>query len=178
MSSDPPVSVHASATLEAAAVDALRRAAATVATAESLTGGLVTGALTSVPGASAVVRGGVVVYATDLKATLAGVPPDVLERDGPVSATTVAEMAEGVRARCAATYGVATTGVAGPDDQDGHPPGTLHVAVAGPAGVRVASASGLAGDRTVLREVAVRRALELLITVLAEGRESSGGEVR
>jgi nicotinamide-nucleotide amidase len=164
--------------VETAAVDALRRAGATVATAESLTGGLVAAALTAVPGASSVVRGGVVVYATDLKATLAGVPTDVLEQDGPVAASTVGEMAEGIRKRCAATYGVATTGVAGPDRQDGHPPGTFHVAVAGPGGVRVQSFSGLAGDRAEIRGEAVRRALDLLIVALDGGRESAAAGTR
>src|SRR5512145_2743384 len=120
-------------------IAALVRAGATVATAESLTGGLVSAALTSVPGASAAVRGGVVAYATDLKHELAGVPADTLRRDGPVAARTASAMATGVRRKCAATYGVATTGVAGPDAQDGHPPGTVHVAVAGPDGVRIES---------------------------------------
>lgn len=150
----------------------LVRAGATVATAESLTGGLVAAALTSVPGASAAVRGGVVAYATDLKHELAGAPADVLSRDGPVAATTAGAMAAGVRRRCAATYGVATTGVAGPDAQDGHPPGTLHVAVAGPDGVRVESVTGLQGDRAAVREVAVQHALDLLAQAIIETRES------
>ena len=150
----------------------LVRAGATVATAESLPGGLVTAALTAVPGALAAVRGGVIAYATDLKHALAGVPADALRRDGPVAATTAGAMAAGVRRRCAATYGVATTGVAGPDPQDGHPPGTLHVAVAGPAGVRVESVAGLPGDRDEIREAAVQHALDLLAQAITEARES------
>lgn len=145
-------------------VDALRRAGATVATAESLTGGLVAAELTSVPGASAVFRGGVVAYATELKATLAGARPDVLDRDGPVAPATAEEMARGVRVACAATYGLATTGVAGPDSQDGHPPGTVYAAVASPGGVRVRSAepSRDVGDRSAVRLRAVEMALGLL----------------
>ncbi len=153
-------------------VEALTSARATVATAESLTGGLVAAALTAVPGASAVVRGGVVAYATDLKHELAGVPEETLARDGPVAASTAAAMAAGVQRRCAATYGVATTGVAGPDPQDDHPPGTLHVAVAGPAGTRVESVTALAGDRSAIRKAAVQRALDLLAATVAEARES------
>jgi nicotinamide-nucleotide amidase len=162
----------------AGVVAALARLGATVATAESLTGGLVAAALTDVPGASAVVRGGVVAYATDLKTGLAGVPAEILRRDGPVAASTAAAMAEGVRHRCSATYGVATTGVAGPDPQDGHPPGTLHVAVAGPRGTRAASFSALEGDRAAVRVAAVRRALDLLAEVIESGRESKTGQGR
>lgn len=155
-----------------AVVNALERVGATVAAAESLTGGLVTAALTAVPGASAVVRGGMVVYATDLKTSLGGVPVDVLDRDGPVAASTAAAMAAGARDRCRATYGVATTGVAGPDPQDGRPPGTLHVAVAGPDGTRVASVTGLRGGREAIRQQAVRHALDLLLAAVNDGRES------
>lgn len=154
----------------AAVIGALERADATVATAESLTGGLVAATLTAVPGASAVVRGGLVVYATDLKASLAGVPLDLLERDGPVAASTASAMADGVRDRCRATYGVATTGVAGPDPQNGHTPGTLHVAVAGPAGITVRSVEDLPGDRAEIRTRTVEIALDLLLeTVTAAG---------
>lgn len=175
---DPQVRAEGAGAVESAAIEGLRRATATVATAESLTGGLVAAALTAVPGASAVVRGGVIAYATDLKATLAGVPADLLERDGPVAASTAHEMAAGVRLRCASTYGVATTGVAGPDHQDGYPPGTLHVAVAGPGGVRVESFTGLAGDRAAVRRAAVRHAVELLIAVVDADRESRSTRMR
>lgn len=144
----------------------------TVATAESLTGGLVAATLTAVPGASAVFRGGVVSYATDLKASLAGVPEAVLRRAGPVAAETAAAMAEGVRRSCGSTYGVATTGVAGPDPQDGRPPGTLHVAVATPGDTLVASSGDLAGDRAAVRTAAVDRALRLLQEAVRDGGES------
>ena len=111
-------------------------------------------------------------YATDLKADLAGVPTEILQRDGPVAATTAEAMAAGVRLRCKATYGVATTGVAGPDPQDGHRPGTLHVAVSGPHGTTVASYTGIEGDRAAVRAAAVGHALDLLGTVLDQARES------
>ncbi|MGH9250749.1 MAG: nicotinamide-nucleotide amidohydrolase family protein, partial [Acidimicrobiales bacterium] len=151
--------------LEEAVVGDLAARDATVVTAESLTGGLLCGALVSVPGASAVVRGGVVAYASDLKAELAGVPGPVLDRHGPVAAATAAAMAEGVRRRCAATFGVATTGVAGPDQQDGHSAGTFHVAVASDAGTRVGShppVPHLSADREMIRRLAVVYALDLL----------------
>jgi nicotinamide-nucleotide amidase len=156
---------------DAVAVAVVRRLIAegrTVAAAESLTGGLVCAALTSVPGASAVVRGGVVVYATELKADLAGVPEAVLEADGPVAASTAAAMASGVRDRLGADVGLATTGVAGPDPQDGQPPGTVHVAVATADGVRVRSFTGasvLPGGREAVRAATVGAVLALLSEV-------------
>lgn len=93
----------------------------TAAVAESLTGGLLAAAFTSVPGASAVFRGGVVAYASDLKAAILGVPADLLERRGAVDPEVAAEMAAGVRSRLAATVGAATTGVAGPIRPTGSP---------------------------------------------------------
>lgn len=134
---------------------------ATVAVAESLTAGLLGAALTEPPGSSAAFRGGVQVYASDLKATLAGVPEEVLAEHGPVSAETASAMAAGVRARLGATWGVAATGVAGPDPQDGHPPGTVHLAVSGPDGT-VARSLRLPGDRQRVRALAVVTALHLL----------------
>lgn len=148
-------------TLAEAVVSRLRRAGQTVAVAESLTGGLFGGALTDVPGASAAFRGGVQVYAADLKAALAGVPTDVLAAEGPVSAVTAAAMADGVRARLRADWGVGLTGVAGPGEQDGHPPGTLHVAVSGPSGTTTLRRR-LPGDRARVRLLAVAVALDAL----------------
>jgi nicotinamide-nucleotide amidase len=145
----------------------LRERDATVATAESLTGGLVGAALTDVPGISAVYRGGVVVYATDLKATLAAVPAELLERHGPVHPDTASAMASGVRRRLGATYGIATTGVAGPEPQDGIEPGTVYVACAGPGGVRVRPLS-LRGDRLAVRRASVDAALTVAADVVAE----------
>lgn len=96
-----------------------RRARLTVAVAESLTGGRVAAALTAVPGASAVLRGSVTAYATDLKASVLGVDPALLSRSGAVDPEVARQMAVGVRRVCGADVGIATTGVAGPDEQDG-----------------------------------------------------------
>lgn len=138
----------------------------TVAAAESITGGLVTAALTTVPGSSAVLRGGVVAYATDLKVALLGVDPVLLAQAGPVDARVAAAMATGVRERLDATYGVATTGEAGPDSASGQPVGTLFVAVGGPDGCDVVGLTA-GGARPAVRAAAVRAALDLLAACLA-----------
>ena len=139
----------------------LTAAGQTVAVAESLTAGLVGAALTEVAGSSAVFRGGLLVYATDLKASLAGVPQALLDEHGAVSARTAEALAEGVRVRLGATYGLALTGVAGPDPQEGHPPGTLHIAVAGPDRT-VSRSLRLPGERARVRLLAVTAGLDLL----------------
>jgi nicotinamide-nucleotide amidase len=139
----------------------LRATGATVAVAESLTGGLLGAALTDLPGSSAAFRGGLQVYATDLKTTLAGVPADVIAEHGAVSEQTAAALAVGARDRLTAMYGLAVTGVAGPDEQEGKPPGTLHVGLAGPQGVRTRTLR-LPGDRARVRLLAVACALDLL----------------
>ena len=148
-------------TLARVVVARLAAAGHTVAVAESLTAGLVGATLTEVAGSSAVFRGGLHVYATDLKASLAGVPQELLDEHGAVSAPTAESLAEGVRSRLGATYGLALTGVAGPDPQEGHPPGTLHVAVAGPAGT-VSRTLRLPGDRSRVRLLSVTAGLDLL----------------
>jgi nicotinamide-nucleotide amidase len=144
---------------------ALRSRGWTVAVAESLTGGLVCAALVGVPGASASLRGGVVAYATDLKDTLLGVDGPLLAARGAVDPDVARQMAGGVRDRLGADLGLATTGVAGPDPQDGHAPGTVHVAVAAPAGVTVRSLH-LAGDRSAVRHGAVDAVLQLALEVI------------
>lgn len=121
--------------------DQLRRRQQTVAVAESLTGGLVAATLTDTPGASATFRGGLVVYATDLKASLAGVSAELLERKGAVDPQVAIELARGVRSRLGATWGIGVTGVAGPEPQDGRPVGTVFVGVAGPREIGRRSAS-------------------------------------
>ncbi|MDR7300595.1 CinA family protein [Haloactinomyces albus] len=142
-----------------AVLEALRRHGATVATAESLTAGLVGAALTDVAGASEVVRGGLVVYATDLKARLAGVDGDLLAEHGPVHPRIAEELAVGARQRCASDWGIGVTGVAGPDSQGGVAPGTVHLGFAGHRRTSVHSVS-LDGDRHAVRAAAVRVALE------------------
>jgi nicotinamide-nucleotide amidase len=148
-------------------VELVQSHGATLATAESLTGGMVGATLTDVPGISAIYRGGVIVYATDLKVTLAGVPADLLADVGPVHPDTAAALATGVRERLGATYGLATTGVAGPDPQAGIEAGTVYVAVAGPATVRVRKLA-LSGDREAVRLGSVQAVLELAVELVAE----------
>lgn len=138
----------------------------TLATAESLTGGLVGAAVTAVPGASAVYLGGVVAYATPMKALLAGVPQDVLAAGGPVSARTAAELASGVRRVTGADWGLAVTGVAGPDPQDGHQPGEVWLGLASPAGAVEVREGHFGGDRAAVRAATVAAALALLTDAL------------
>ncbi|WP_202868866.1 CinA family protein [Kribbella antibiotica] len=148
-------------------VGVLKARGETLATAESLTGGMVGAALTDVAGVSAVYRGGVVVYATDLKTKLAGVPQDLLDAVGPVHPDTAAALATGVRERLEATYGLATTGVAGPDPQAGIEAGTVYVAAAGPASVQVRKLQ-LSGDRGAVRQASVEAALQLVAALVTE----------
>jgi PncC family amidohydrolase len=145
-----------------AVVARLAEAGQTLAVAESLTGGLLAARVVDVPGASVAFRGGVVAYATDLKASLLGVDPDLLDRHGAVHAQVAAQMASGVRDRLGATWGLATTGVAGPEPQDGKAPGTVFLGLAGPDGVRTV-ALALAGGRAQVRGAAVDAALALLL---------------
>lgn len=154
------------ADLAAEVVAALTAAGETVAVAESITGGLVCAALTDVPGASAMLRGGIVAYATDLKAELLAVSPVLLGSAGPVHPVVAAAMASAVRTRLTATYGLATTGVAGPDSQDGHAVGTVYVALDGPHGSSV-ERHHLTGGRADIRDEAVAAALRLLLTEAA-----------
>jgi len=147
-------------------VATLRARGETLAVAESLTGGALAAAVVDVPGASAVLRGGVVAYATDLKHALLGVDGDLLAAEGAVHPEVARQMADGVRERLGATWGLATTGVAGPDPQDGVPPGTVYVAISGPGAARVERLL-LPGGRGEVRAAAVRRALLLLGLVLA-----------
>lgn len=157
--------------LAASVVAGLRDRSQTLAAAESLTGGLVGATITQIAGASAVFRGGLITYATELKAELAGVSPQTLSANGPVAATTAAEMAVGVAAVCGADWGLATTGVAGPEPQDGHPVGQVFVAVAGPIPSELAGGGrktevrelALTGTRDDIRGQAVAFALRLLL---------------
>ncbi len=155
-------------------VDALRGTGQTVATAESLTGGLLCATLVDVPGASDVLRGGVVAYLAESKADVLGVDPGLIERVGTVHADVAAAMAEGAVRVMGSTWAVATTGVAGPEPSEGKPVGTVHVAVAGPGGVQTRDLS-LQGDRDLVREQAVDAALSLLIGRLREETESPRG---
>ncbi|MFI1095030.1 CinA family protein [Streptomyces sp. NPDC020917] len=143
----------------------LEAASATLAVAESLTGGLVAAEIAAVPGASRSFRGSVTAYATEIKHLLLGVDDRLLAARGAVDPLVAREMAEGVRDRLVADWGAATTGVAGPDPQDGQPVGTVFVAVAGPERTEVRPLL-LSGDRTAIRTASVAAVLELLTAEL------------
>ena len=155
---DRPVSPEPAA----AVLRELQSRGLTLATAESLTGGGLGAGLVSVPGASASYVGGVIAYATRVKVDVLGVPLDIVYGDGVVSAPCARAMAAGVRAFLGADVGVSTTGVAGPDRQEGKPAGTVFVAVADAAGDAV-RALHLDGDRDAVRTATARAALELLL---------------
>lgn len=151
-------------------IDRLTHLGWTVATAESLTGGLVASALASVPGASAALRGGVVAYATDVKHSVLGVDAALLEAHGAVHPRVAVQMAEGVRRALRSDdapvdVGIATTGIAGPLSPDGQPVGTVFIAVATPLGSRVETLA-LTGSREQIRAgsaaAAIRCALDAL----------------
>ena len=148
-------------------IDLLRARGDTIAVAESLTGGMLAAALTAIPGASAAFRGGVVAYATDLKAALLGVPAALLDRHGAVHPDVARAMADGVARRLGTTVGAATTGVAGPDPQDGQPVGTVYIAVSAGGDTTVRSLA-LSGGRQQIRQATVQRSLDLLICRLRE----------
>ncbi len=139
----------------------------TIAVAESLTGGLLIAELIAVPGASDVVRGGVVAYATDLKAGLLGVDAALLEASGAVHQDVARQMADGVRKRLGADVGMATTGVAGPDPQDGHEPGEVWLGFAIGDDV-TAVGLALGGDRAAIRRDTVSESLSRLRSLLQE----------
>jgi nicotinamide-nucleotide amidase len=160
--------------LPAAAIALLVARGLTVAAAESLTGGLVTAALTTVPGSSAAVRGGIVAYAADLKNALLGVDAELLARAGTVDRDVALAMARGARDRLGASVGVATTGVAGPDSADGQAVGTVHIAVS-TAGLARHEALTLSGDRAAIRRGTVDHVLSLLVATLKEDEPGGGG---
>lgn len=151
----------------------LRASGSTVATAESLTGGRLAVALTDTPGASETYVGGVVTYATELKASLLDVDERIIEEYGVVSPECAKAMASGVRALSGATFGIATTGVAGPTEQEGKPPGTVFVGIAGP-GLVEAVALELAGARHQVQDRAVREALDAFESVLRREETALG----
>ncbi len=143
-------------TMESVVLQLLRERRLSLGLAESVTGGLVAARLTAVPGASDVLRGSVVSYATEVKATVLGVPP------GPVvSVDAAVAMAEGARRVLGADVGLALTGVAGPTEQEGQPVGTLHVGLALGEAVETASLR-LPGQREQMRQFSVISSLDLL----------------
>jgi nicotinamide-nucleotide amidase len=149
----------------------LTRRQLTIAVAESLTGGLLVAELVSVPGASAVVNGGVVAYNTALKRSLLSVDARLLAEHGAVHPDVAGQMADGVRVACAldgipAAIGISTTGVAGPDPQDGQPVGTVFVGIASEAGTSIVTLQ-LEGSRQAIREAVVSESLAHLKIILA-----------
>ena len=157
----------------AALVAVLTARGETVAVAESLTGGLVVATLVGVPGASAVVRGGVVAYATPVKHTVLGVSADLLAEHGAVDPEVARQMASGVRTALAvdgepATWGISTTGVAGPDPQDGKPVGTVFVGIASATGAE-AYELHLEGERKPIRQGTVSELLARMSATVRSG---------
>lgn len=139
----------------------------TVAVAESLTGGLLAAAITAVPGASVVFRGSVTAYATEIKASVLGVDAELLARQGAVDPEVARQMAHGVRRLFGATVGLATTGVAGPTEQDGKPVGLVYVGYAGSdrTSRSMVRELRLTGDREAVRAQTVLRALSLALGI-------------
>lgn len=151
--------------------DALTRLGArglTLAVAESVTGGRLASSFTAVPGASRVFRGAVVSYATEVKVAVLGVEDALVAGEGVISSACAEAMAAGVRRVLGADVALATTGVAGPDPQEGHPVGTAFVALAGPDGV-LSRRLALSGDRATIQDAVVAAAIELLADWLAGG---------
>ena len=146
-------------------VTRLTQTGLTIAAAESLTGGLVCSALVDVPGASAVLRGSVTAYTTELKAQVLGVDAARLASVGPVDAQVAQEMADGAAQLLGADVAVATTGVAGPGPADGHEAGTVYIAAIAPWG-SVWRLLQLEGQRSQIRAQTVRHVLVLALELL------------
>ena len=140
-----------------------------VATAESLTAGLLAATLAGVPGASEVLRGGLITYTEHTKVVLAGVAPQILDEVGPVAGPTARALAVGARQRCDATWGVGLTGVAGPEPHGGHAVGTVFMALAGPGEYGAAEVVELqfSGTRWDIRISAVRESISRLRALVA-----------
>ena len=148
-------------------ISALAKRGRTLCTAESCTGGLMSAAVTAVPGASAVFLGGVAAYAYSAKERILGVRPDTLLAQGAVSEAVAREMASGARAAFGADYAVAVTGIAGPGGgMPGKPVGLVWIAVEGPDRA-LARSFVFPGDRAAVRAASVEEALKLLKEIIA-----------
>ena len=148
-------------------VQRLRERSWSIATGESLTAGLVSSTIASVPGCSAVFRGTVVAYAPEVKTEVLNVPVELL-RQGIVTEEVARALAQGARSRLGATVGVGTTGAAGPDDHDGMPVGTACIAVCSPWGERVRTVR-VTGDRSQVRHAVTQAAMEAAREILEAG---------
>ena len=136
------------------------------ACAESCTGGKIADALTDVPGASSVFRGGIVAYSVNVKQAVLGVPVETLERFGVVSRECAEAMAYGAAKALGTEWAVATTGVAGPGAQDGIPAGTVCIALVSPGGVFSQKCFFPNASREAVKELAAQTALEMLLEQL------------
>ena len=166
----------------AAVLDALRERGMTLAVAESLTGGALSAALVEIAGASDVLNGAVVAYATPIKSSVLGVDPLRLSTHGPVDPEVARQMATGARAALAvegrpADVGVATTGVAGPTPQGGQPVGTVHIGVS-VSEHSISRAFLFGGDRSAIRAAAVLAALALVFEAVTGGEFDAGAPGR
>ena len=148
-------------------VQRLRERSWTIATGESLTAGLVSSTIASVPGCSVVFRGAVVAYAPEVKTEVLNVPVELL-RQGIVTEEVARALAQGARSRLGATVGIGTTGAAGPDDHDGMPVGTACIAVCSPWGERVRTVR-VTGDRSQVRHAVTQAAMEAALEILEAG---------
>ena len=151
----------------------LLRRSATIGTAESVTGGGLALLMNTTPGASETFLGGVVAYVSVVKRDVLGVSEETLERYGAVSAECAAEMASGVRSKVGADYGVSTTGVAGPSEQEGKPVGLVYIGIAGADGV-VIKELHLAGDREQIRAQACVEALNVAMATVVDSGFGAG----
>ena len=159
---------HDDETPQSVALDMLMARGLTLATMESCTGGLLASLITDIPGSSNAFRGGLISYATELKEAW-GVPTEVIAAHGVISVETARAMAEAARQRTGADVGLSVTGVAGPDEQEGKPVGTVHIAAASPAGTR-ATSQQFRGPRAEIKLRAAYTALNLLrLHLLREG---------
>ena len=140
-----------------------------IATAESLTAGLLAATIAGVAGASEVLRGGLITYTEHTKVLLAGVAPEILDKVGPVAGPTARALAVGARQRCDATWGVGLTGVAGPEPHGGHEVGTVFMGLAGPDDHSVTEVVELqfSGTRWDIRIAAVRESISRLRALVA-----------
>jgi nicotinamide-nucleotide amidase len=140
-----------------------------IATAESLTAGLLAATIAGVAGASEVLRGGLITYTEHTKVLLPGVAPEILDEVGPVAGPTARALAVGARQRCDATWGVGLTGVAGPEPHGGHEVGTVFMGLAGPDDHSVTEVVELqfSGTRWDIRIAAVRESISRLRALVA-----------
>jgi len=154
-------------TVDDQVAELLRNAGQTIATAESCTGGLLAARLTEPPGASDYVKGGIVVYANEAKVAQAGVPPELIERHGAVSAEVATPLAEGARVRLEADVGVGVTGIAGPGGgSEEKPVGLVWLSVVTAGGEHLTRSVNLPGTRADIRDRTTTVAMHLIRRML------------